>query len=342
MSCFSTNEQYVKIVIIPDNYLKLTFGDISDVDSIIGGDKFLISTWNAFFDLPTNGTPFDFVGIKGNKVYLSGGGNITLKSSIFLMVNLLEIDDKLLSGITYLNNNCFTQTPLTYVNLPFVTGMTNLCFYNCHYITYFNMPLLEIAGISSLSGCHRLKHLNFPFLKTIGEECFYKCYSVSYIYMPLLETAGDYSLGNLGDVILDSQDDHIDYINLPSLTHIGDYGFYNCKLIKTYDLPSLLTGGTYCFGSNYSIETFNAESLKYIGNYSFYNCLSYNTGSTNLNLPVLEHMGSTVNNDSVFNNINNKIITLTIPSSLMVCNSGNPDGDITNLISNNTVDIIQI
>jgi len=47
------------------------------------------------------------------------------------------------------------------------------------------------------------------------------------------------------------------------------------------------------------------------------------------------------NYDYVFTNIAGQTITLTIPSALMTCNGGNPDGDIQYLQANNTVTIIQ-
>jgi hypothetical protein len=56
-------------------------------------------------------------------------------------------------------------------------------------------------------------------------------------------------------------------------------------------------------------------------------------------LTVCETLGSSVGYDYVFFNIIGKTITLTIPSSLMACNGGNPDGDIQYLIDNNTVTI---
>jgi hypothetical protein len=41
----------------------------------------------------------------------------------------------------------------------------------------------------------------------------------------------------------------------------------------------------------------------------------------------------------MFYNISGETITLTVPSALMTCNSGNPDGDIQYLQANNTVTI---
>ena len=51
-------------------------------------------------------------------------------------------------------------------------------------------------------------------------------------------------------------------------------------------------------------------------------------------------MGPTVDFDYVFDGIYDNIITLTVPSALMICNGGDPDGDIVDLQDNNTVTII--
>ena len=62
----------------------------------------------------------------------------------------------------------------------------------------------------------------------------------------------------------------------------------------------------------------------------------------NINLPMCTNLGGTVGNNSVFFGISGNNITLTVPSALMTCNSGNPDGDIQYLQANNTVTIVTV
>lgn len=126
--------------------------------------------------------------------------------------------------------------------------------------------------------------------------------------------------------------------NLPSLTTAGSYCFMVCSLVTTFNLSNLTTVDHHCFYNCVSVITFNLPSLTTINGQCFFNCLSVTT----FNLPSLIDMGGSVGENDVFSNIINNMIDLTIPSSLMTCNGGNPDGDIQTLQSNNTVNIITV
>ena len=63
---------------------------------------------------------------------------------------------------------------------------------------------------------------------------------------------------------------------------------------------------------------------------------------TTINLPSCINLGKTVGYDNVFDSILGNTITLTVPSALTTCNSGNPDGDIQYLQANNTVTIVTV
>jgi hypothetical protein len=78
--------------------------------------------------------------------------------------------------------------------------------------------------------------------------------------------------------------------------------------------------------------------IVYVENYVFIQ----NYSLTLINLPTITNLGSTVGNDNVFLDISGNTITLIVPSALMTCNSGNPDGDIQYLQANNTVTIITV
>lgn len=120
------------------------------------------------------------------------------------------------------------------------------------------------------------------------------------------------------------------------ITTAGIYCFNDCTSVTTFNLPSLTTAGEGCFYFCSSSTTFNLPSLTTVGNFCFRNC----TSATTFNLPSCTNLGGTVGNNSVFLNITGNTITLTIPSVLMTCNSGNPDGDIQYLQANNTVTVI--
>ncbi len=103
-------------------------------------------------------------------------------------------------------------------------------------------------------------------------------------------------------------------------------------------MPMLETAGDNSFESMPNLTSIDLPNLISIGDNSVY-------GSpllTLINLPSCTDLGGTVGNDSVFVSTIGNTITLTVPSILMTCNSGNPDGDIQYLQANNTVTIIEV
>ena len=127
-------------------------------------------------------------------------------------------------------------------------------------------------------------------------------------------------------------------IDLPQVTTISDNCFRFCGDLTTINLPELLTAGVGCFTTCGVLETVNLPSLTIAGNGCFIYCVSLTT----INLPSCINLGKTVGDDLVFNQIFAKTITLTVPSALTTCNSGNPDGDIQYLQANNTVTIVTV
>jgi hypothetical protein len=59
-------------------------------------------------------------------------------------------------------------------------------------------------------------------------------------------------------------------------------------------------------------------------------------------LPSCIALGTSVLDNTNFQNIIGKTITLTVPAALMTCNAGAPDGDIAYLQANNTVTVITV
>jgi hypothetical protein len=151
---------------------------------------------------------------------------------------------------------------------------------------------------------------------------------------------------------------NITSINLPSVMIVDYETFYNCNLLVELGLPQLTTAGYLCFADCVSLISINLPSLITAGTACFSNCIILNdinlpqvtnigdecfSGSDSLetiNLPLCEFLGSSVGDNNVFNGIFGNTITITIPSLLMTCNGGNPDGDIVELQTNNTVTII--
>jgi hypothetical protein len=129
---------------------------------------------------------------------------------------------------------------------------------------------------------------------------------------------------------------NITSINLPSVTIAGRDVFKGCRLLTELNLPQLTTAGIACFSECVLLTTINLPQINSIDNNCFYGCTSLIT----INIPECTILGETVGYNQVFISILGNTITLTIPSLLMTCNGGNPDGDIQYLQSNNTVTII--
>ena len=107
------------------------------------------------------------------------------------------------------------------------------------------------------------------------------------------------------------------------------------NLVNVEDKARCIVGaGNDCFYQCTSLTSPDFSSLTTAGN----NCFDHCTSLTTIILPSCTALGTTVGSNNVFNAIagHTKII-LTVPSALMTCNSGNPDGDIQDLIANNTM-----
>lgn len=123
----------------------------------------------------------------------------------------------------------------------------------------------------------------------------------------------------------------------PSVTTIGGSCFANCSLLETCITPAATTAGVGIFNNDISLVNVDLRSLLSVRNGMF----SSMTNISSINIGSCTALGTSVLNNSVFNDITGRTIILTIPSSLMTCNGGGPDGDIEYLISNNTVTIEQ-
>ena len=289
------------------NILTLEFNDIINADTLVGGVK-NVKSWNTFFDLPSNGRPFTSVIVDGNNVQLLGGSDIHLKDYLFSCnLNLLSIVDNgsVTSAGTYsFGDSCEVGSSITTVDLPSLTTAGNYCFGYCISLTTIDLPSLTTAGNSCFIQNSTVTAFSLPSLTTAGNSCFQSCSQVTTFSLPSLITAGNNCFYDCTSVTT---------FNLPLLTTAGEYSFYHCNSMTTFSLPSLLTVG--------------------------YNCFAYCTTATVFNLPSCTDLGGTVDNDGVFNNISGNSIILKIPSSLLTCKDGSPDGDIDYLQTYNTVTI---
>lgn len=135
--------------------------------------------------------------------------------------------------------------------------------------------------------------------------------------------------------------ENVTYMNLPKLLIAGEAAFNYLGYVGsavTVNVPKLTSAGSNCFSDCETLISINAPQLTNIGT----SCFNYCYELTVLNFPLCTNLGPTVGDNSVFSSITGNIITLTVPSALMTCNAGSPDGDIQYLQVNNTVTIVTV
>lgn len=128
-------------------------------------------------------------------------------------------------------------------------------------------------------------------------------------------------------------------VYLPALTNIPTACFTYSHSLVSVHLPAATICEYIAFDHCINLSVVNLPLVTSIGDEAFQDCHMLSS----INIPSCTNLGSTVGNNSVFyDNTGAKTITLTIPSALMTCNSGQPDGDIQYLVANNDVTIVQV
>lgn len=299
--------------------LRLLFDNIENVNILVG-DASDVANWNTFFDLPAYGTEFTSVTIIGNNVYLYGGANIETKENLFSDYgHLLEVwdyagcivtlGDQTFGGFSY-------NSILEKVYFPEVTEIIG-----------------DPDNYGALGTCQNLNYAYLPKCKTIGACAFYDS-SLLYddnLILPFDEITilppWAFSSTPISDVNR--------FINA---TDIGFSCFENCNDIISVNLPLVTTLDIASFSNCLSLTTISLPQLTTAKHLCFLNC----TSLTTINIPSCTDLGETVGDDNVFLIISGNNITLTVPSALMTCNAGNPDGDIQYLQANNTVTVVTV
>jgi len=173
-------------------------------------------------------------------------------------------------------------------------------FYNTGLISASFAEVVELDSDSPFAGCENLATIQIPKLAIINNGGFQFTYALSSVNFPLLTTLGSDSTFN---------NSNITSINAPLVQYIPDT----------------------CFTST-GITVANFPLATIVGDSAFENC-PLNT----IDLSSCTNLGATTGDDNVFHGISGKTIELTVPTSLLTCNGGNPDGDIQYLEANNTV-----
>jgi hypothetical protein len=242
---------------------------------------------------------------------------------------------------------------LTYAYLPKLVTIGVATFSNCSNLssTQLTLPneLITVLPDGVFFNCVLLNEINFPNLLTIGDNCFSYCEGVTTVNLPLVTSMGALCLSgcifiselNLPNLTFADNDcfsfcTNLITVNMPSLSYAGDNCFSTCGNILNVYFYELTFAGQNCFGICNSVEIFYFPKLTDVSDECFDRCDS----AISFYLPSVTDLGGTVGDDGVFNLITGNTIYLVVPSALMTCNSGNPDGDIQYLQSNNSVTIL--
>jgi hypothetical protein len=128
----------------------------------------------------------------------------------------------------------------------------------------------------------------------------------------------------------------VSVIDYSSINILSTSIFYGCSRLVSCILLKATASTSYLFGNCINIETIYMPEMGISWWSAYINCNAIKT----LYLPKCSIFGDTVLDNGLFTGTIGNIITLTVPSTPMTCNGGEPDGDIQYLIDNNTVTII--
>jgi len=296
------------------NAFVLRFDHIYNADLLVG-DVRNVSDWNEYFGLPVSGTPFTSVVVSGTTISFFGGGNMTLKSNLFLEnEHILSVSDT--SGMV---------TRIEYGAFGGCVNLSSIEFGGCTVIT----DVLTGSDYGAFQNCVELISVKIPLLEYAGDYAFQNCYSLTDLDLPSLTSAGMVRGGAFADSGLVN-------INFPSLLYAGDYCFLGCVGLISADFSKLIWAGTACFVGCIALTTSDFVSLLFAGSACFVGC----TGFTFIDLSSCVLLGTTVTDNEVFGGFVGLEITLSVPSALMNCNDGDPDGDIIFLGNENEVTFI--
>ncbi len=283
---------------IPLVGLELTFFDsnvpVANINSL--------ANWNTYFNLPIHGSVFTSIVVTGNVVLLLGGANIYMRDGMFSNASfpfgaesyLLDPntgEHSYLVSIKDYSGVIIQTDSFTFAYTPYLDGISSK-------LNTVFLPAVVQAFERSFAENTALVNINMGSLLTADNNCFYHCSSVVNFQLPKLVTA-DYSC------------------------------FSECTGVVTFNLPKLVTAGDQCFSMSYS-NTCTSMILPLVESLGVF-CFAGNLQLEIVYIPSCLFLGPTTGFDYIFYYINepgNHNMTITLPTALMTCNSGQPDADL--------------
>ena len=340
--------------------------DPEGLGNFIGGDPYVLASWNTFFDLPVYGAEFTSLTFENPTLYetivtLVGGHDIYVKDGLFYDISILvSVDDS--GAVTTIGDASFgycsslktvrfancTRTIYTEdvdygsfgssynlysVDMPKLYDLGEGTFYDCEEMTDIILDFNNITYLAPYTFYYNyyVENWSFPNVIYVGDDCFEDCGGALSFNFPSLITAADYAFQNCTDTTI---------FNMPSLINIGKFTFVNCTNILSFSFPSAVNVNDFGFFFCPNTISFNLPLVTNVGSHAFSNCTSSTTFNLNSIVWIGEEDCSVIN--GVFNGIIGNTITLTVPTAIMTCDSGFPDADIVGLQSNNTVTVITV
>jgi hypothetical protein len=229
------------------NGVALTFSSFDNLNLYLAGGYGDLASWNTWFDLPANGSPFTSIEVIGKTINLIGGSGIILKEDAFSVVIV-------------------TGPPITYIG--FGKDLTSIA-------DTFGAIVSTSAG--SFSQCPVLTEVRLPGLITAADSTFYLCEVLSSLHLPALTTAGPNCF----------QATALTAVSLPSLSLAGNSCFSSCTDATSFSLPLATSVGDSCFSLCTGATSFNIGSCTSLGSTTGDNSVfSGITGSTPITLNV--------------------------------------------------------
>jgi hypothetical protein len=294
--------------------LILGFDSVASIASLVPTYN-NVSSWNTFFDLPTNGGVFSAVSVcdPGSSfpqnlatVNLLKTADINIKANLFENLSSLRLFDEIFpssgvvtAAVKVIGNSSFKNSGIVNISVLYATSIGDYAFQGCD-----DLNLLYWQNSGGL----------FISLTSIGQYAF--------------EGAG---INNTTSTLFINY--YASSFNA-SLT-LGQYCFANSKLFSVFTNGTVLSVPQYAFQNCTTIISIDFSFATNIGDGAFAGC----TGLTYLNIRYCEFLGSTTGNNGVFTGIIGKTISLLIQQELFTVNGGLPDGDLVYLQANNTLNI---
>lgn len=194
-----------------------------------------------------------------------------------------------------------------------------------------NLKVIDFAFASNTS----IYSINDPckLITLLGQESFNDANKLQYVNLPGIEI--------IDSVGVFTNCTQLKLINLPNLKTItGNSNFSVCSSLTNVTFPKLtsIVGSENFKGSN--IVNVNFPLLTSITGSENFRSVSNLTVIYFPNCSTIGASGDCGNDYLNFLEISSATITLTIKSSLITCDAGNPNADVQYLIDNNTVTLI--